>query len=50
MAQTMAATKGLPELRIIELEHPIGGIDETELEARIASGIRGALALIDGTD
>ncbi len=49
MAQTMARTKGLADLRMVELDHPIGGIEPAELQTRITSGIRGAVDLIDGT-
>ena len=49
MAQTMARTKGLPELRMIELDHPIGGIDPADLEETFASAIRGAVDLIGGS-
>lgn len=49
MAQTMARTKGLPDLRMVELVHPIGGIEPSELQERMASGIRGATELIDGS-
>lgn len=49
MAQTMARTKGLPDLRMVELMHPIGGIEPSELQERMASGIRGAIELIDGS-
>jgi hypothetical protein len=36
MATTIARTKGLPGLRMIEVEHPLGGIEPDELHHRIA--------------
>jgi hypothetical protein len=36
MASTIVRTKGLPDLRMIEVEHPLGGIEPDELHDRIA--------------
>jgi hypothetical protein len=36
MASTIVRTKGLSDLRMIEVEHPLGGIEPDELHSRIA--------------
>jgi hypothetical protein len=35
MAETIVRTKGLPDLRMIEVDHPLGGIGGEELQRRI---------------
>lgn len=34
MAETMVKTKGQPDVRMIEIDHPLGGIGTDELDER----------------
>ncbi len=47
MAETILKTKGAPELRILEIEHPLGGIDPDDLASRVESAAAQALGYLD---
>jgi hypothetical protein len=39
MARGAAATRDLPDARIVTITHPLGGIDEDAVRARAASAV-----------
>ena len=43
MAETILRTKGAPDLRILEIEHPLGGIDPEALAGRVEVATEQAL-------
>lgn len=47
MAETILRTKGAPELRIVEIEHPLGGIGPEALAARVEVAAEQALRHLD---
>ena len=49
MARAITEGKGLPGMRIIEMNHPLGGLTEQELEPRFEQVIGQVLAYLDGT-
>jgi hypothetical protein len=49
MAKAITEGKGLPGMRILEMDHPLGGITEAELEPRFEQVIGQVLAYLDGT-
>jgi hypothetical protein len=49
MARAITASKGVEGLRIIEMDHPLGGITLEELEPRFQQVIVQVLAYLDGT-
>jgi hypothetical protein len=48
IAATLAADSGLAEIRALVLEHPIGGVDVTTLEARAEAAAGTAAGLLTG--
>lgn len=50
MARMIATSLGMPSLRIIEVEHPLGGLDERAIEARIAAVQAAAARILEGSD
>jgi hypothetical protein len=49
MAKAITEGKGLPGMRILEMDHPLGGIPEAELQPRFEQVIGQVLAYLDGT-
>ena len=49
MARAITEGKGVPGMRIIEMDHPLGGLTESELDPRFAQVIAPVLAYLDGT-
>ena len=49
MAKAITEGKGLEGMRILEMDHPLGGITEEELEPRFQQVIGQVLAYLDGT-
>ena len=47
MAETILKTKGQPDLRLIEIDHPLGGIGTEELDERLVTAIELAFAWLD---
>ena len=37
MAETIVRTKGRPDLRVVEIDHPLGGISPDDLELRVTA-------------
>jgi hypothetical protein len=48
IAATLAAATGLPELRMLAVEHPIGGVDAATLHARAEASGDDLVALLTG--
>lgn len=44
LAREAARSQGLPDARIAAIEHPIGGVAESELDARAEAAIDAVLA------
>jgi hypothetical protein len=49
VATTLAGDSGLPDLRTVVLDHPIGGIDADTLTLRADAAVDAAAALLTGT-
>ena len=49
IAATLARDSGLPELRTVVLDHPIGGMDATTLECRADAAVETVASLLTGT-
>jgi hypothetical protein len=49
MAEAITEVKGMPGIRIIEMDHPLGGLTEEELGDRFDQVIGQVLAQLDGT-
>lgn len=47
MAETILKTKGQPGLRLVEIDHPLGGIGTDELDARVEAAAESAFAFLD---
>lgn len=47
MAETILRTKGAPDLRIVEIEHPLGGIGPEALAERVEAAAEQALRHLD---
>jgi len=48
LARQMADTFGLPDARIVVVEHPLGGIDEDAVRRRAEGAVAEVLALVTG--
>lgn len=48
LATEVAATLGLPELRVVAIEHPLGGIDQHAVLDRADRAVEPALRLLTG--
>ena len=48
LAAGVAETLGLPDLRIVSVEHPLGGIDEDAVLDRADAAVEPALRLLTG--
>ena len=46
LAAEVAATLGLPDSRIVAVEHPLGGIDEASILDRADAAVEPALRLL----
>ena len=49
MARAITAGKGYGDMRILEMDHPLGGLTEEELDPRFDQVIGQVLAYLDGT-
>jgi hypothetical protein len=47
MAEAITEVKGMPGMRIIEMDHPLGGLTEEELAHRFDQVIGQVLAQLD---
>lgn len=47
LAKSQARTNGVPDLLIVEIEHPLGGHDALTVRKRFEAAIPGVLAGID---
>ena len=48
MAKAITAGKGVSELRILEMDHPLGGLSEEELDPRFEQVIGQVFSYLDG--
>ena len=48
LAAGVAETLGMPDLRIVAVDHPLGGIDEAGVIARADAAVEPALRLLTG--
>ena len=48
LAAEMAATLGLPDMRIVAVDHPLGGTDEAAVIARAEAAVEPTLGLLTG--
>lgn len=48
LASEVAATLGVPDVRIVAVEHPLGGVDTTAVTARADAAVEPALRLLTG--
>ena len=49
LASEVAATLGLPDTRIVAVEHPLGGTDEAGVIDRADSAVEPTLRLLTGS-
>jgi hypothetical protein len=49
MAEAITEVKGMPGMRIIEMDHPLGGLTEEELEQRFDQVIEQVFSHLEGT-
>ncbi len=49
MAKAITSGKGLPDMRIIEMDHPLGGLTEDELGPRYDQVIGAVMDYLDAT-
>ena len=49
LADRTAADLGLPDLRVVSIQHPIGGVDQATIEARADGAVDEVLALLTGS-
>ena len=49
LASEVAATLGLPDVRIVAVEHPLGGADEASVIDRAGAAVEPALRLLTGS-
>jgi hypothetical protein len=49
MAKAITEAKGLPAMRILEMDHPLGGLTDKELDPRFEQVIGQVFAHLDGT-
>ncbi len=49
LAAGVAETLGLPDLRVVAVSHPLGGIAETAVIARADTAVEPALRLLTGS-
>jgi len=49
LADRTAADLGLPDLRVVSVQHPIGGVDQATIEARADGAVDEVLALLTGS-
>ena len=49
LADRTAADLGLPDLRVVSVQHPIGGMDQATIEARADGAVDEVLALLTGS-
>ena len=49
MAKAITAAKGLGDMRILEMDHPLGGLTDEELDPRFQQVIGQVVAYLDGT-
>ena len=49
LADRTAADLGLPDLRVVSVQHPIGGVDQAAIEARADGAVDEVLALLTGS-
>ena len=48
LADRTAADLGLPDLRVVSIQHPIGGVDQATIESRADGAVDEVLALLTG--
>ena len=46
LARDLATSYGAPATRIVEIVHPLGGIDAAAIETRAVAAVESALALL----
>ena len=49
LASEVAATMGLPDVRIVTVDHPLGGADEAAVIDRADAAVEPALLLLTGS-
>ena len=49
LASEVAVTLGLPDVRIVAVEHPLGGADEAAVIDRADAAVEQALRLLTGS-
>ena len=49
LASEVAATLGLPDMRIVAVDHPLGGADETTVIDSADSAVEQTLRLLTGS-
>ena len=49
LADRTAVDLGLPDLRVVYVQHPIGGVDQATIEARADGAVDEVLALLTGS-
>ena len=49
LAGQTATDLGLPDLRVVSIQHPIGGVDQATIEARADGAVDEVLALLTGS-
>ena len=49
LADRTAADLGLPDLRVVSIQHPIGGVDQATIESRADGAVDEVLALLTGS-
>ena len=49
LAAEVAATLGLPDVRIVAVDHPLGGADETTVIDRADAAVEQTLRLLTGS-
>ena len=49
LAAGVAETLGVPDLRIVAVDHPLGGIDEASVIARADAAVEPTLRLLTGS-
>ena len=49
LAAAVAETLGVPDLRIVAVDHPLGGIDEAAVMVRADAAVEPTLRLLTGS-
>lgn len=47
MAETIVRTKGQPDVRLVEIDHPLGGIGIDELDQRVETAAKLAMEFLE---